>query len=188
MNRDNRDNRERPPLRYKGRVIPRSPEQALEEQRNANNNRDKTKSALILKRSLEPRFSTKIWQILSPNSGDLIQATDSVTKKYIISVINRHNRKGKNRVPSQATQTSKETLGSNYENRKTAIKHALRRPLWQLAKASIKHSEHWSKFLAANNIVLENINIDKFDLSLIDVDALGIENKLLKRTIMWLFK
>ena len=146
----------------------------------------------VNKKSLEQRLTTKIWQILSRDMFLLdheqfnrqIQATNSETKKYIISVIKRcNNRELQKMYPSILTQTTKE--GKDHRG---AIKCAVRRRLWAVAKASIKHSKHWSQFLAENNIILENINIDKFDLSLIDLEALGIENKMLKRTVTWLFK
>lgn len=163
-------------------------EKILSERKSALEN---TVNPPVHKKSLEQRVTTKIWQILTRDMflldhekfNNQIQATNSETKKYIISVIKKCNNKElKKLYPSTLTQTDKES------KRKGAIKCALRRRLWAVAKASIKHSKHWSQFLAENNIIVENINIDKFDLSLIDLEALGIENKVLKRTLTWLFK
>ncbi|XP_063894403.1 uncharacterized protein LOC110376364 [Helicoverpa armigera] len=158
---------------------------------------DKTKNSPSHLRNLERRISTKIWQILSRDSflldydkfNSQIQASDSETKRYIISVIKKCNNKEfkKCNIPMEP-EPSIESISSSKDNRKKAMKRRVRRHLWQLAKTSIRHSAHWTQFLAENNIILDNINIDKIDLSLIDVDALGIENKLLKRTITWLLK
>lgn len=158
---------------------------------------DKDKRSSDQKKNLEHRLSNKIWQIISHDLFRLnndkynIQSTDSETKNYIISVIKKYNtRELKNFNRPRETQTSTEILtpSSSSGSRKMAIKRRVRKQLWHWAKIAIKNNEHWSTFLADNDIVVENINIDKFDLGLIDLDKLGIENKLLKRSIIWLFK
>lgn len=159
------------------------------------------------KPDLELRLSTKIWQLMNrdifPNLNDekfagKIHVTDSEMKKYIISVIKKYNKKDiKRRFNSpQNTQTRKGNIKSTPFNakrdessdKKTAIKRKVRRQIWQWTKTAIKNNEHWSQILADNHVAIDNINIDQMDLSVIDVDALGIENKILKRTIVWLLK
>lgn len=137
---------------------------------------------------VENRLSYKIWHIMNRDSKfDRMHASDSETKKHIISVIKKYNAKElKHFNRPRQTQTSQESISSG--NKSNPIKRRVRKQLWYLAKNAIKNNAHWSTFLAENNIIVDNINIDKFDLSLIDIDALGIENKLLKRTIVWLFK
>ncbi|XP_022834042.1 uncharacterized protein LOC111361845 [Spodoptera litura] len=122
------------------------------------------------------------------------QDPNSDTKNYILSIVDRCNNDNKDLKKKsfpRTTQTSTESLSSNTSTKNKCtktIKYRLRKQLWYWAKNSIKRNKHWTKFLADNNIRLEDIDIDKLDLSLIDVDALGIENKLLKHTILWLFK
>lgn len=149
------------------------------------------------KKNIENRLTTKVWQILSRDIflldhdkfNSQIQATNSETKQYIINVIKKCNTKEIKRLNRpKLTQTSKENSFANrYRSKKNAMKIAVRRRVWTLAKASMKRSKHWREFLAENHIIVENINIDKFDLSLIDLEALGIQNKLVKRTVTWLF-
>ncbi|RVE43751.1 hypothetical protein evm_011600 [Chilo suppressalis] len=83
---------------------------------------------------------------------------------------------------------SKESLGSTKSRRKerSSLKIVMRRHVWNISKPAIKR--HWRQLLEDNNIDIDKINIDKVDLSLINVDGLGIENKLLKRAVVWLLK
>lgn len=160
------------------------------------------------KPDLELRLSKKIWQLMSrdmfPNLDDekqvgKIQVTDAEMRKYIISVIKKYNKKDVKRYNAPiVTQTRKGSLKSksyydygkqnDQSDKKRAIKRKVRRQIWQWTKNAIKNNEHWSQILAENHVAIDNINIDEMDLSVIDVDALGIENKLLKRTILWLLK
>lgn len=154
------------------------------------------KSRIPSKSNVEYHLSTKIWQVLShdlfnssdEDINDKFKATDSEMKNHILSVVRKYNKKesGKNNDLSEETQASEHPSSSSASKRR--MKQAVKRQLWQWAKNAIKNNEHWSKLFAENHIMLDNINIDKLDLSLIDLDALGIENKMLKRTLVWLFK
>ncbi|CAH0590211.1 unnamed protein product [Chrysodeixis includens] len=137
-------------------------------------------------KTVENRLTHKIWHIMNRGYDQKLErlhGSDSQIKNHIITVIKDYNAKEiKTQNRPRQTQTPKDGVKSC--NRTNVIKRRVRKQLWYLAKNAIKNNEHWSTFLAENNIVVDNINIDKFDLSLIDIDALGIENKLLKRTIV----
>ncbi|KAF9424887.1 hypothetical protein HW555_000188 [Spodoptera exigua] len=151
----------------------------------------KSVEAPINKRHLD---KNKNYEKLNKQSNYRNHSPSSDSKKYILSLIkkcNNDNEDIKKKSPSRTTQTSTGSLSSNKssksKNTKT-IKDRLRKQIWHWAKNSMKRSENWTKFLADNNITLDDISIDKLDHTLIDVDTLGIENKLLKRTVLWLFK
>ncbi|CAB3234936.1 unnamed protein product [Arctia plantaginis] len=159
-------------------------------------NHSPEKSRIPSKNNVEYNLSTKIWQVLShdlfnssdDDGDDKFKATDSEMKNHILSVVRKYNKKeiDKNSQFCDETQTREHPSSSSASKKK--MKQAVKRQLWQWAKNAIKNNEHWSKLFAENHIMLDNINIDKLDLSLIDLEALGIENKMLKRTIVWLFK
>lgn len=69
-----------------------------------------------------------------------------------------------------------------------SLKLKLRKQLWNWSKHTLKGNENFGKLFEENAIDVDKINIDKLDLSLINVDALPIENKLMKRTVEWLLK
>ncbi|CAH0764455.1 unnamed protein product [Diatraea saccharalis] len=75
------------------------------------------------------------------------------------------------------TDKSGETVGhsKSEKRRRKPLKVLIRRRVWNMSK----RNSHWKQLLEDNNIDIEKINIDKVDLSLINVDGLGIENKFL---------
>nr|XP_053614658.1 uncharacterized protein LOC128677670 [Plodia interpunctella] len=82
------------------------------------------------------------------------------------------------------TTPSQNSVSSN----KNIFKKTLRRSVWQVSKQVMKRNPHWTALLAENQINLDKIKIDNMDLSLINLDALGIENGPLRRSLKWLFK
>lgn len=143
------------------------------------------------------RLTSKIKQVMNGDSNitsitpEVIEPVkhDTDMKTYIINVIRRHNTKEIKRqhAPEHETQTEKLKQRTR-SNPSKVLKRTVRRQIWHWAKGAIKRNEQWSQLAADNNIMLDNINIDKFDISLIDLDALGIESKILKKSIKWLFK
>nr|XP_021190494.2 uncharacterized protein LOC110376364 isoform X1 [Helicoverpa armigera] len=156
------------------------------------------------RQSMEYQINNKIWEILRsdlPIDWDdekhpcQVNLTDSEMNNYIISVIIKNNKEELKHCNDPCeSQTSKDTISSgryrqtDTSDRRKFIKREVRRHLWQWLMVALQNNERWSKFFAENHIALDNINIVDFDLSCIDVDALGIENKLLKRTIALLSK
>ncbi|KAJ0174083.1 hypothetical protein K1T71_010229 [Dendrolimus kikuchii] len=122
----------------------------------------------------QTKLNAKEWELINKKeSKPTIKGQDSLQPASIRS--------------TPSSERSSLTLNAPEKSR-SSIKRILRKQLWELSKSSIKGSNHWNSLLAKNNIDIDNINIDKIDLSLINVDALGIQNKLLKRTVTWLLK
>uniref|UniRef100_A0A2H1V5J1 SFRICE_008728 n=1 Tax=Spodoptera frugiperda TaxID=7108 RepID=A0A2H1V5J1_SPOFR len=173
------------------------PKKPISKQRNSEVNQNKVQSksveAPIKRRNRYFNENKNYLKLVKPSNYKHVDPKVE-TKSYILSIMkkcNNDNKDLKKKSLPRTTQTSAESLSSNKSTKSKGtktIKHRLRKQIWHWTKNSMKRSEHWSKFLADNNISLENLDIDKLDFSLLDVDALGIENKLLKRTILWLSK
>lgn len=83
------------------------------------------------------------------------------------------------------TQSKRKALKVNPAR---SLKLKVRKKLWDWSKHTLRDNERWSNLFKENAIDVDKINIDKLDLSLINMDALGIENKFVKRTVEWLLK
>lgn len=144
------------------------------------------------------RISKKIWQFVNNSIQteplNKLNFDDVVVRNYIIKKGNLDKLKNWDSMQKPETSSShvqRSNLPEDTQNgnkKKSTLKLKVRRQLWDWSKSAIKGNPHWSSLLAENNIDIENVNIEEVDLGLIDVDELGIENKLLKRTITWLLK
>lgn len=69
-----------------------------------------------------------------------------------------------------------------------ALRRQMRSQVWKMSKNTIKKNERWKKLFEDNHINIDRINAKALNRDVINVDALGIENKMLKSTITWLLK
>lgn len=152
-------------------------------------------------KSLHMRISNKIWQLMnnSIQTGPLSELNfdDVDVRNYIIKKGQSDKLKSWD---SQQEPESSQSGGSKVHrgnlskdatdkgNKKNTLKRKVRRQIWEWSKSAIKGNSHWSTLLAENDIDIENVNIEELDLGLINVDELKIENKFLKRSILWLLK
>lgn len=144
---------------------------------------------------LKKQLSKRVWNLINreihPNLVTDQQVVDEdEVKNNFINMLRIWNASIEPQTKGASYSKRKSSYGIDHidTSNNNSLKHKVRRQIWQWSKITLKNNEEWSDALAKNKIDIDNINIDRVDLSLINVDNLGIQSKILKRTAAWLLK
>lgn len=74
------------------------------------------------------------------------------------------------------------------ESSDNVLKRRMRTQVWHWSKASVKQNAHLMKLLADNKINIDDINVSRLHLNDMDIEAIGVKNRVLKRALLWLFR